>query len=197
MRWSHWSAKAAAENHRLFGLCRVFTTQPPEHISWDGIDLRDARISSLRKQIALVTQETVLFNESIRYNISYGDPDATDADIAEAARIAFANDFIDELPQKYDTLVGERGILLSGGQRQRLAIARAVLLNAPVLILDEATSALDAESEWLVQKALANLMQNKTSIVIAHRLSTIRRADLIVVMERGRIIQTRHACRAA
>ena len=158
-------------------------------IIWDGTDLRDARISSLRKHIALVTQETVLFNESIRYNISYGDPDATDAEIAEAARIAFANDFIDELPQKYDTLVGERGILLSGGQRQRLAIARAVLLNAPVLILDEATSALDAESERLVQKALANLMQNKTSIVIAHRLSTVRRADLIVVMERGRIIQ--------
>ncbi len=159
-------------------------------ITWDGIDLRDARLSSLRKQIALVTQETVLFNESIRYNISYGDPDATDAEIEEAARIAFANDFIAELPQKYDTLVGERGILLSGGQRQRLAIARAVLLNAPVLILDEATSALDAESERLVQKALGNLMQNKTSIVIAHRLSTIRRADLIVVMERGRIIQS-------
>ena len=159
-------------------------------ITWDGIDLRDARLSSLRKQIALVTQETVLFNESIRYNISYGDPDAAEGQIEEAARIAFANDFIDELPEKYETLVGERGILLSGGQRQRLAIARAVLLNAPVLILDEATSALDAESERLVQKALGNLMQHKTSIVIAHRLSTIRRADLIVVMERGRIIQS-------
>ncbi len=159
-------------------------------ITWDGIDLRDAKLKSLKKQLALVTQETVLFNESIRYNISYGDPDATDADIAEAARIAFADDFISELPQKYDTIVGERGILLSGGQRQRLAIARAVLLNAPVLILDEATSALDAESERLVQKALANLMQNKTSIVIAHRLSTIRKADNIVVMERGKVIQT-------
>ena len=108
----------------------------------------------------------------------------------EAARIAFAHDFIEELPNGYDTLVGERGIFLSGGQRQRLAIARAVLTNAPVLILDEATSALDAESERLVQKALANLMQNKTSIVIAHRLSTIRKADKIVVMERGKIIQT-------
>jgi subfamily B ATP-binding cassette protein MsbA len=159
-------------------------------ITWDGTDLRDASIKSLKKQIALVTQETVLFNESIRYNISYGDPKATDADIAAAAKIAFADDFISELPSGYDTLVGERGILLSGGQRQRLAIARAVLLNAPVLILDEATSALDAESERLVQRALANLMQNKTSIVIAHRLSTIRKADLIVVMERGRIIQT-------
>ena len=159
-------------------------------ITWDGVDLRDAKLLSLKKQIALVTQETVLFNESIKYNISYGNPDATDADVAEAARVAFADDFISELPQKYDTLVGERGILLSGGQRQRIAIARAVLLNAPVLILDEATSALDAESERLVQKALANLMQNKTSIVIAHRLSTIRKADMIVVMERGKIIQT-------
>ena len=159
-------------------------------ITWDGIDLRDAKLLSLKKQIALVTQETVLFNESIKYNISYGNPEASDDDVAEAARIAFADDFISELPQKYETLVGERGILLSGGQRQRIAIARAVLLNAPVLILDEATSALDAESERLVQKALANLMQNKTSIVIAHRLSTIRKADTIVVMERGRIIQT-------
>lgn len=159
-------------------------------IMWDGIDLRDAKLKTLKKQLALVTQETVLFNESIRYNISYGNPDAADADIVEAARIAFADDFISELPQKYDTIVGERGILLSGGQRQRLAIARAVLLNAPVLILDEATSALDAESERLVQKALANLMQNKTSVVIAHRLSTIRKADCIVVMERGKIIQT-------
>ncbi len=160
------------------------------YILWDGVDLRDTKLKSLKKQIALVTQETVLFNESIRYNISYGDPEATDEQISEAARIAFADDFINELPQKYDTIVGERGILLSGGQRQRLAIARAVLVNAPVLILDEATSALDAESERLVQKALANLMQNKTSIVIAHRLSTIRKADNIVVMERGKIIQT-------
>jgi len=159
-------------------------------ILWDETDLRDAKVLSLKKQIALVTQETVLFNDTILYNISYGRPDATEAEIAEAARIAFADEFIDELPQKYHTLVGERGILLSGGQRQRIAIARAVLLNAPVLILDEATSALDAESERLVQKALTNLMQNKTSIVIAHRLSTIRRADKIVVMEKGQILQT-------
>jgi subfamily B ATP-binding cassette protein MsbA len=158
-------------------------------ILWDGTDLRDAQVLSLKKQIALVTQETVLFNDTILYNISYGKPDATVAEIAEAARIAFADEFIDELPQKYETLVGERGILLSGGQRQRIAIARAVLLNAPVLILDEATSALDAESERLVQKALTNLMQNKTSIVIAHRLSTIRRADKIVVMEKGKIVE--------
>ncbi|HMQ03900.1 MAG TPA: ABC transporter transmembrane domain-containing protein [Pyrinomonadaceae bacterium] len=158
-------------------------------IHWDGTDLRDANFASLKRQIALVTQETVLFNETVQYNISYGDPMASDEDIAAAARIAFADDFINELPNGYDTIVGERGILLSGGQRQRLAIARAVLLDAPVLILDEATSALDAESERLVQKALANLMQNRTSIVIAHRLSTIRRADKIVVMERGRVVQ--------
>lgn len=159
-------------------------------IEWDGVDLRDAKIASLRRQIALVTQETVLFNESIRYNITYGRPDAADEEIANAAAVALADGFINELPKKYDTIVGERGILLSGGQRQRLAIARAVLLDAPVLILDEATSALDAESERLVQKALSNLMQNRTSVVIAHRLSTVRRADMIVVMERGRIIET-------
>lgn len=159
-------------------------------ILWDGVDIRDVRVTDLKKMMALVTQETVLFNDTIRYNISYGKPDATDADLAEAARIALAEDFIDELPQKYDTIVGERGVFLSGGQRQRIAIARAVLVDAPVLILDEATSALDAESERLVQKALANLMQNKTSIVIAHRLSTVRRADKIVVMERGKIVES-------
>lgn len=156
-------------------------------ITWDGTELRDASLESLRRQIALVTQETVLFNDTIRYNITYGKPDATDDELREAARIAFAADFVEELPQQYDTIVGERGIFLSGGQRQRIAIARAVLTNAPVLILDEATSALDAESERLVQKALANLMQDKTSIIIAHRLSTVRRADRIIVMERGRI----------
>src|SRR5205807_2845210 len=159
-------------------------------VLWDGIDLRDARLSSLRRQIALVTQETVLFNDTVRYNISYGRPDAGDEEIQGAARIAFAHDFIMELPDGYDTVVGERGTFLSGGQRQRLAIARAVLLDAPVLILDEATSALDAESERLVQRAIANLIRNRTTIVIAHRLSTIRRADKIVVMEGGCIIET-------
>ncbi len=159
-------------------------------IFWDETDLRDAEILSLKKQIALVTQETVLFNETIRYNISYGNPDASDADIKEAARVAFADQFIEELPNGYETIVGERGIFLSGGQRQRIAIARAVLVNAPVLILDEATSALDTESERLVQKALENLTENRTSIVIAHRLSTVRKADKIVVMQRGKIIET-------
>jgi subfamily B ATP-binding cassette protein MsbA len=159
-------------------------------VLWDGTDIREVTLSSLRAQIALVTQETVLFNDSIRHNIAYGKPDATDAEVTEAARIAFAHDFIKALPNGYNTVVGERGIFLSGGQRQRLAIARAILVNAPVLILDEATSALDAESERLVQQAIANLVRNRTTIVIAHRLSTVRRADLIVVMEGGRIIET-------
>jgi subfamily B ATP-binding cassette protein MsbA len=158
-------------------------------VFWDGVDLRDATISSLRRQIALVTQETVLFNDTVRHNIAYGKPDATQAEIEEAARVAFAHDFIVELPKGYDTIVGERGIFLSGGQRQRLAIARSLLVDAPVLILDEATSALDAESERFVQQAIGNLVRNRTTIVIAHRLSTIRRANTIVVMEAGRIIE--------
>ena len=159
-------------------------------VLWDGTDLKDATLSSLRKQIALVTQETVLFNDTVRHNIAYGKPEASDAEIEEAARIALAYDFIQEMPEGYNTIVGERGIFLSGGQRQRLAIARAILVNARVLILDEATSALDAESERLVQLAIANLVRNRTTIVIAHRLSTVRRADVIVVMEAGRIIET-------
>jgi subfamily B ATP-binding cassette protein MsbA len=159
-------------------------------VLWDGVDLRDVKLASLRRQIALVTQETVLFNDTVRHNIAYGKPDATDAEIQEAANIALAHDFIREMPDGYDTIVGERGIFLSGGQRQRLAIARAILVNAPVLVLDEATSALDAESERLVQRAIANLVRNRTTIVIAHRLSTVRRADVIVVMEAGRIIET-------
>jgi subfamily B ATP-binding cassette protein MsbA len=158
-------------------------------VLWDGIDLRDAKLSSLRRQIGLVTQETVLFNDTVRHNISYGRPDASDEQMMEAARIAFAHDFIMDLPKGYDTIVGERGIFLSGGQRQRLAIARAILMDAPVLILDEATSALDAESERLVQRAIANLVRDRTTVVFAHRLSTIRRADKIVVMEGGRIIE--------
>ena len=158
-------------------------------VYWDGVDIREATISSLRRNIALVPQETVLFNDTVRNNIAYGRPSATDIEIEQAALIAFAHDFIRELPDGYDTIVGERGTFLSGGQRQRLAIARALLVDAPVLILDEATSALDAESERLVQRAIANLIQNRTTIVIAHRLSTVRRADTIVVMEAGRIVE--------
>ncbi|MDX6578316.1 MAG: ATP-binding cassette, subfamily bacterial MsbA [Blastocatellia bacterium] len=158
-------------------------------VFWDGIDLREARVASLRRQIALVTQETVLFNDTVRYNITYGRPDATEAQLHDAARTALAHDFIVELADGYDTIIGERGTFLSGGQRQRLAIARAVLIDAPVLILDEATSALDAESENLVQRAIGNLIRDRTTVVIAHRLSTVRRADLIVVIERGQIIE--------
>ena len=167
-----------------------FTDPTEGAILWDGVDLRDVTLRSLRRNIAIVTQETVLFNDTARYNLTYGRPDATEAEIKEAARVALARDFIEEMPAGYDTLIGERGTFLSGGQRQRLAIARAVLADAPVLILDEATSALDAESERLVQRALNNLTRNRTTLVIAHRLSTVRRANTIVVMEKGRIVET-------
>jgi subfamily B ATP-binding cassette protein MsbA len=155
----------------------------------DGVDVREATLDSLRAQIAMVTQETILFNDSIRNNISYGRPHVSDDEIERAARTALAYDFIRQMPQGYDTVIADRGERLSGGQRQRLSIARALLKNAPVLILDEATSELDTESEQLVQKALANLMVGRTVIVIAHRLSTVRRADRIVVLEAGRIAE--------
>ncbi len=153
----------------------------------DGMDVRDIRVDSLRAQIGIVSQETFLFNGSVAENIAYGKPDAPVEQIREAARNAMAEDFISRLPQGYDTVIGERGTKLSGGQRQRLAIARALLKNAPILILDEATSHLDTESEMLVQRALNNLIEHRTVIVIAHRLSTIRRADKIVVLDGGRI----------
>jgi subfamily B ATP-binding cassette protein MsbA len=155
----------------------------------DGVDIREVTLTSLRKQIGIVTQDTVLFDDSVATNIAYGSPDATRKEIEGAARAANAHDFIAALPRAYDTMIGERGQRLSGGQRQRLAIARALLKNAPILVLDEATSALDTESELLVQEALANLMLNRTSFVIAHRLSTIRRADAIIVLERGRVVE--------
>jgi subfamily B ATP-binding cassette protein MsbA len=155
----------------------------------DGVDIRDVTLASLRQQIGIVTQDTVLFDDSIATNIAYGSPAASPREIEAAARAANAHDFIVALPRAYDTMIGERGQRLSGGQRQRLAIARALLKNAPILVLDEATSALDTESELLVQEALANLMLNRTSFVIAHRLSTIRRADAIIVLERGRVVE--------
>jgi subfamily B ATP-binding cassette protein MsbA len=158
-------------------------------IAIDGVDIRDFTLRSLRSQIGIVTQETVLFDDTIAGNIAYGSTGASQEAIETAARAANAHAFIAAMPEGYQTVIGERGQRLSGGQRQRLAIARALLRNAPVLILDEATSSLDAESERLVQEALANLMANRTAIVIAHRLSTIRRADLIVVLERGRIVE--------
>ncbi len=155
----------------------------------DGQDVRDVTLASIRGQIGKVTQETVLFNDTVRNNIAYGRPDVSMARIEAAARAARAHDFILRLPQGYDTVIGERGTRLSGGERQRLAIARALLRNAPILILDEATSALDSESEAAVQSALATLMEDRTVLVIAHRLSTVRRADCIVVIEAGAITE--------
>ncbi|MCS7024083.1 MAG: ABC transporter ATP-binding protein/permease [Bryobacteraceae bacterium] len=156
----------------------------------DGLDIRDVSLVSLRRQIGVVAQDTFLFNDTVANNIRYGNPNATFEQVRQAARSALAEEFIARLPQGYDTPVGERGVKLSGGQRQRIAIARALLKNAPILILDEATSHLDAESEMLVQGALSNLMNGRTVIVIAHRLSTIRRADSIVVLDQGRIVET-------
>lgn len=152
-------------------------------------DVRDVTLASLRSKIALVSQETMLFDDTVRANIAYGKRDATDAEIEAAAEAAFADGFIRNLPQGYDTVVGEHGVKLSGGQRQRIAIARAMLRNAPILLLDEATSALDNESERAVQAALKRLQQGRTTIVVAHRLSTIVDADCIVVMEHGRVVE--------
>jgi len=155
----------------------------------DGVDVRDVTLKSLRQQIGIVTQDTVLFDDTIANNIAYGLPGTPAEAIEAAARAAHAHEFVHVLPEKYQTRIGERGQRLSGGQRQRIAIARALLKNSPILILDEATSSLDAESELLVQDALANLMRNRTAFVIAHRLSTVRRADAIVALERGRIAE--------
>ena len=160
----------------------------------NGTDIRQFATRDLRNHIAVVTQEIILFNETIRQNIALGRPGATHAEIEEAARHAHAHEFILEKSRGYDTAIGEKGVNLSGGQRQRIAIARAILKQAPILILDEATSALDTESERAVQAALEELMQGRTTICIAHRLSTIQSADLIVVMDQGRIIETgKHA----
>jgi ATP-binding cassette, subfamily B, bacterial MsbA len=153
----------------------------------DGRDVREVTLASLRRQIGIVTQDTILFNDTVRNNIAYGQPHVSLGRVIAAAKAALAHDFIQKLPEGYDTTIGERGLLLSGGERQRIAIARALLKNAPILILDEATSALDSESEALVQSALQNLMVGRTVFVIAHRLSTVRRADRIVVLENGLI----------
>ena len=155
----------------------------------DGQDISKCSQQSLRRQIAYVPQEALLFHRSILENISYGKPDATREEIVAAAEKANALEFIEQLPNGFDTMVGERGIKLSGGQRQRIAIARAILADAPILVLDEATSALDSESEALVQDALANLMQGRTSIVVAHRLSTVASLDRIVVLDNGKIVE--------
>jgi subfamily B ATP-binding cassette protein MsbA len=158
-------------------------------VTFDGVDLRDATLASLRRQIGLVTQETVLFDATVRENIAYGEPEAPEARVRAAAHAAYADEFVERMPRGYETAVGEGGSQLSGGQRQRLAIARAIYRDAPILILDEATSQLDTESEALVARALANLMRGRTTLVIAHRLSTVSRADRIVAVEDGRIVE--------
>jgi subfamily B ATP-binding cassette protein MsbA len=181
--------RSGAGKTTLVNLLPRFYDVSAGSICIDGVDIRDVTLSSLRGQIGIVTQETVLFDDTIWNNIAYGTPGATREAVEAAARAANAHAFVAALPKGYDTMIGERGQRLSGGQRQRLAIARALLKDAPVLVLDEATSALDAESELLVQDALLHLMMNRTSFVIAHRLSTIRRADAIIVLERGRIVE--------
>lgn len=159
-------------------------------VTFDGIDLRDATLASLRGQIGLVTQDTILFDATVRANIAYGQDAASDEKVRAAARAAYADEFIDRLPEGYETRVGEGAGRLSGGQKQRLAIARAIFKDAPILILDEATSQLDTESEALVARAVSNLMKGRTTLVIAHRLSTVRRADRILVFERGRLVES-------
>jgi ABC-type multidrug transport system fused ATPase/permease subunit len=158
-------------------------------ITFDGEDVRDLRIADLRRAIGVVTQEIFLFNGTVRQNIAYGRDDIAQEDIERAAELAYADVFIKNLPLRYETQIGERGLMLSGGQRQRISIARAILKDPQILILDEATSALDSESERLVQRALEKLMKNRTVFVIAHRLSTIYNADLILVMNKGRIVE--------
>jgi subfamily B ATP-binding cassette protein MsbA len=155
----------------------------------DGRDIRDLTFKSLRKQIGIVTQETILFNDTIRANIAYGKPDASQDEIEQAAIQAHAHDFIKRMPAGYDTMIGDRGARLSGGERQRLAIARALLKDPPILILDEATSQLDSESERVVQEALDRLIRGRTVFVIAHRLSTVRNAQRIIVLDKGRIVE--------
>jgi len=181
--------QSGAGKTTLVSLLPRFFDPTQGRILIDGQDIREASLASLRHQIGLVTQETFLFDDTVANNIAYGRPDPERRAVERAAQAALAADFIAELPQGYETRIGERGQRLSGGQRQRLAIARALLKNSPVLILDEATSHLDTESELLVQRALHNLMEGRTVIVIAHRLSTIRRADKIVVLDSGRIAE--------
>jgi ATP-binding cassette, subfamily B, bacterial len=162
----------------------------PDHgvLRVDGIDLRQADPSAVRARIALVPQEPAIFASSVRYNVAYGRPDASQSAIREACRAAFADEFIERLPQGYETELGERGVRLSGGQRQRIAIARAILSERSILLLDEATSALDSESERMIQHALERLMRGRTTLIIAHRLATVRSVDRIAVIDSGRLV---------
>ncbi len=180
---------SGAGKSTIFHLLLRFYDPKAGAITFDGVRIADADLAALRRRIALVPQDTAIFAASIAENIRFGRPEATADEIVQAAEQAAAAEFIARLPQRYDSIVGERGVTLSGGQRQRIAIARAILRNAPLLLLDEATSSLDAESETLVQSALARLMQNRTTLVIAHRLATVLSCDRILVMDRGRIVE--------
>ena len=169
-------------------LCR-FYDPVSGRVTVDGVDLKKVKLASYRKQIAVVLQDTFLFNTSVRDNLLYWKPDATDDELKSAARIANAHEFIMQLPNGYDTTVGERGVKLSGGQKQRLALARALLINPRILILDEATSSVDAEAEFLIQQAMEQVLKGRTALVIAHRLSTIRNASKIITLDGGRIVE--------
>jgi ATP-binding cassette subfamily B protein len=181
---------SGAGKSTLFELLQRFYDPQAGRIELDGVNIRDMPLAQLRSELAVVPQQPTLFSASVRYNIAYGRFDASDAEIEEAARRAHAHDFICELPEGYDSDLGELGVRLSGGQRQRIALARAMLMDPKILLLDEATSALDAESEHQVQQAIAELMHERTTIIIAHRLATIRDVDRIAVMDKGRVIAT-------
>lgn len=182
--------KSGGGKTTLINLLPRFYVPTAGAIFIDGTDISSATFHSLRSQFGIVSQEVILFDDTIFANIAYGKPGAVMAEVIAASKAAYAHDFIMELPQGYDTMIGERGVRLSGGQRQRLSIARAILSNPPVLILDEATSSLDTSSEMMVQKALENLMENRTTFVIAHRLSTVKRADRIIVLDKGMIVES-------
>jgi len=173
----------------LFGLLLRFHDPQAGQILLDGVNINDMALHDLRSRIGIVPQEPVIFSGTAMDNIRYGRPDATDAEVLAAAKAAFADEFIVDLPQGYDTFLGERGVRLSGGQRQRIAIARAMLKNPPLLLLDEATSALDAHSERMVQAALETAMQGRTTLVIAHRLATVQQADVIWVLDHGHLVE--------
>jgi ATP-binding cassette subfamily B protein len=179
---------SGAGKSTIFQLLQRFYDPQTGKITLDGVDLRDMRREGFRAAMALVPQDPVIFAASARDNIRFGRPDATDAEVEAAARAAAAHEFLAALPEGYDSYVGERGIMLSGGQKQRIAIARAILRDAPILLLDEATSALDAESERLVQRAVADLSAERTTLIVAHRLATVKKADRILVFDAGQIV---------
>src|SRR6267142_1319723 len=180
---------SGAGKSTIFHLILRFYDPDAGTIDFDGVPLRDVDPAALRRRVALVPQDTAIFAASVADNIRFGRPDASDADVARAAELALASEFVGRLPERFATLIGERGVTLSGGQRQRIAIARAILRDAPLLLLDEATSSLDAESETQVSAALERLMAERTTLVIAHRLATVLSCDRILVMDQGRIVE--------